>query len=304
MTQIPSPSRHAPPSCHSTRAGERGRQVNRKQLLQKTWIPCYLLITDVNLEKLCCSKACILCCAFWHATLSITCSINESFAAKAPFFLDTSFYQLFPPSILLKGSWFAAPSIEDSPVKGLTWTIPATEAWVTGHSQPSFQNQNQLRITPHVVGKGLLLSENPSRAPRTGKHFFLPFKDEPCAPLVTAFPVVSPAKDSNNSDNSDHCAALLNVWASLDAAKCSVIASTKQRGYSVLWQLYHTIAYPAGQKQAAGNRRIQKRKLIPNTYKYKEIEKKHQVFHAAQTVSLHGLQGPLSNSSCKTAALS
>lgn len=191
-----------------------------------------------------------------------------------------------------------------SPVKGLAWTIPATEARVAGHSHPSFQKQEQLRMTPHVIGKWLLLSENLSRALRTRKQFLLPFEDKPCTPLVTASPVVSPVKDSNNSDNSDHCAALLNDWASLDAAKHSVIASAKQRGYSVSWQLYHTIAYPAGQQQAAGNRGIQKRKWIPNTYKYKEIEKKHQVFHAAQTVSLHGLQGPLSNSSCKTTALS
>lgn len=81
----------------------------------------------------------------------------------------------------------------------------------------------------------------------------LPFKDELCASLVTAFPVVSPVKDSNNSDNSDHCAAFLNVWASLDVAKHSGIASAQQRGYSVLWHLYHIIAYPAGKQQAAGN---------------------------------------------------
>lgn len=54
MTQIPSPSRHAPPSCHSTRTGERGRQVNTKQLLQKNWIHCYLWIKD--LENLCFCK--------------------------------------------------------------------------------------------------------------------------------------------------------------------------------------------------------------------------------------------------------
>lgn len=157
-------------------------------------------------------------------------------------------------------SWSAATSVEDSSVKGLTWAIPATEVRVAGHSHLSFKKQNQLRMTPHVVGKWLVLSKNLSRAPKTKKQFLLPFKDEPHAPLVAAFPVVSPVKDSNNSDNTDHCAALLNVWASLDAAKCSVIACAKQRGYSILWQLYHTIAYPAGQQQAAGNREIQKRK--------------------------------------------
>lgn len=78
----------------------------------------------------------------------------------------------------------------------------------------------------------------------------------------------------------------------MDAAKPSVIASAELRGYSVLWQLYQITACPAGEQQAAGNRRIQERKWILNTYKYKEIEKKHQVLHAAQTVSLHDLQAP------------
>lgn len=164
----------------------------------------------------------------------------------------THCYQLFTPSVLLKDSLGLLPHLWRT-VNGLTWTIPATEARVAGHSHPSFQKQKQLRMTPHVVGKLLLLSENLSRAPRTRKQFLLPFKDELCASLVTAFPVVSPVKDSNNSDNSDHCAALLNVWASLDAEKHSVIASAQQRGYSVLWHLYHTIAYPAGQQQAAGD---------------------------------------------------
>lgn len=228
MTQIPSPSRHAPPSCHSTRAGERGRQVNIKQLLQKNWIHCYLLIKDVDLENLCFSRACILCCAgdFWHGTLSISCSINESFAAKAPFLThhSVSVYSIHTGE---RQSWSAATSVEDSSVKGLTWAIPATEVRVAGHSHLSFKKQNQLRMTPHVVGKWLVLSKNLSRAPKTRKQFLLPFKDEPHAPLVAAFPVVSPVKDSNNSDNTDHCAALLNVWASLDAAKCSVIACAK-----------------------------------------------------------------------------
>lgn len=145
-------------------------------------------------------------------------------------------------------------------------------------------------------------SENLSGAPGTRKQFLLLFKDRPRTPLVRVFPLVSLAKDKNNSGSSDHCAGLLNVWASLDAAKPSVIARAELRGYSELWQLYRITAYPAGEQQAAGNRRIQERKWILSTYKYKEIEKKHQVLHAAQTVSLHDLQAPWSNSSCKRPA--
>lgn len=74
------------------------------------------------------------------------------------------------------------------------------------------------------------------------------------------------SKDRNNSDNGDHCAGFLNVWTSLDAAKPSVIASAKPRGYSVWGQLDQMTAYGAGE---------QERKWILNTYKYKEIEKKH-----------------------------
>lgn len=97
------------------REGERSTKTTKqlKQLLQKSWIHCYLLIKDVNLEDLCFSKACILCCAgnLWHAVLSISYSIREAFAAKAPFFLDMSLYQLFTPSVLLKDSLDLLPHL-------------------------------------------------------------------------------------------------------------------------------------------------------------------------------------------------
>lgn len=53
MTQIPTPSRHAPPSCHGTRRGERGRYVNIKQQLQENWINYCLLVKGARLENLC-----------------------------------------------------------------------------------------------------------------------------------------------------------------------------------------------------------------------------------------------------------
>ena len=86
-------------------------------------------------------------------------------------------------------------SVGESPAKGHTWTIPTTEAGVAGCSHPFCQSNRVTENDSTCDRKTIVFpSENTSRAPRTRKQSLAPFKDTPCTPLVTAFPLVSLAK--------------------------------------------------------------------------------------------------------------
>lgn len=99
MTQIPTPSRHAPPSCHSTMRGKRGKGGDRSTLTAAAG----MLVSSVSFNQRCFGKsvsvANILCWAgdCWHAVMLLSAFLAHSMKhqqQKHLFFLNTSLYQL------------------------------------------------------------------------------------------------------------------------------------------------------------------------------------------------------------------